>query len=79
MKIPMSIILLPMFTFVRFCSFMFVFVLRSLIFSVDKISNAVCMFVNLCSILVCGSNSSAWFYILTKCTKEEKKANREKI
>ena len=65
------------------CSFFFALHLEwSLNLSTDKISNAICIFSNLCSTL---SNlrfefSSAWFYCLSKCTKiKREKANWEKF
>ena len=75
-NVQMSIISSP-------CSFFFALHLEwSLNLSTDKISNAICIFSNLCSTL---SNlrfefSSAWFYCLSKCTKiKREKANREKF
>ena len=52
-------------------------------FSTDKKSNAICIFVNLCSTLfsLWFKFSSPWFYCLSKCAKKRAKAktNPEKF
>ena len=57
-------------------SFFFVLLLEwSLNLSNDKKQNAICIFVNLCSALfsLWFKFSSAWFYFLSKSTREEGK------
>ena len=54
----------------------------SLNISTGKKSNAICTFVNLCSTLfsLWFKFSSAWFYFLSKCTKERgKKLTRKNL
>ena len=64
-------------------SFLFALHLEwSLNISTGKKSNAICIFVNLCSTLfsLWFKFSSAWFYFLSKCTKERgKKLTRKNL
>ena len=55
------------------CSFFFALHTEwSLNLSTDKKSNTICIFANLCSTLfsLWFKFSSAWFYLLSKCTKK---------